>query len=122
MFNAAHLKQILQLTLTKCAAQVSDRAYTLYLGPIGAEDSVKMVHNGIEYGDMQVISEAQNESMAKKIEEWNNGDLELYLIEIIASILAKTDDITRKGSVVDYVLEKKGHWLLDGAGSGGSKC
>ena len=44
-----------------------------------------------------------NEQMAKKFEEWNNGILESYLIEITASILAKTDDITGKGSVVDYV-------------------
>lgn len=109
---------LLEPILTKCAAQVSDGACTSYLGPIGAGNYVKMVHNGIEYGDMQLIAEAydimkeivgmSNEQMAKKFEEWNNGILESYLIEITASILAKTDDITGKGSVVDYVLDKTG--------------
>jgi len=109
---------LLEPILMKCAAQVSDGACASYLGPIGAGNYVKMVHNGIEYGDMQLIAEVydimkeilgmSNEQMAKQFEEWNNGQLDSYLIEITASILAKTDDITGKGSVVDYVLDKTG--------------
>lgn len=81
-----------------------------YLGPVGAGNYVKMVHNGIEYGDMQLISEVydilrtvvgySNEQMAALFEEWNTGDLESFLIEITAKILAKDDEETGIGNVV----------------------
>lgn len=76
------------------------------------------VHNGIEYGDMQLISEVydilkqvanmENDEMAKLFEEWNKGTLESYLIEITAKILAKKDDQTTEGYVVDHILDKTG--------------
>jgi len=108
----------LEPIITKCAAQVEDGACTGYIGPIGAGNYVKMVHNGIEYGDMQLIAEVYdvlksivgmgNEEMSKTFAKWNEGELESYLIEITAKILAKEDDITGEGHVVDYVLDKTG--------------
>ena len=72
-----------------------------------------MVHNGIEYGDMQLIAEVydclrkivgyNNKDMAREFAKWNEGDLSSYLIEITAKILAKEDDVTGEGYVVDYV-------------------
>lgn len=76
------------------------------------------VHNGIEYGDMQLIGEVydimkhivglDNEEMAKLFVEWNDGILQSYLIEITAKILAKKDDLTDDGYVVDKILDKTG--------------
>ena len=76
-----------------------------------------MVHNGIEYGDMQLIGEVydilkqivglSNDEMAKLFIEWNEGELNSYLIEITAKVLAKKDDKT-DGYVVDYILDKTG--------------
>jgi 6-phosphogluconate dehydrogenase len=109
---------LMEPIITKCAAQVSDGACTGYLGPIGSGNYVKMVHNGIEYGDMQLIAEVydclrkivgyNNKDMAREFAKWNEGDLSSYLIEITAKILAKEDDITGEGYVVDYVLDKTG--------------
>ncbi|KAL9180275.1 hypothetical protein ACHAXT_008245 [Thalassiosira profunda] len=104
--------------ITKCAAQVHDGPCTGYLGPAGAGNYVKMVHNGIEYGDMQLIGEVydimrnvlklSNEEMAAAFAEWNKSELESYLIEITATILGKKDDVTGEGYVVDKVLDKTG--------------
>jgi len=104
--------------ITKCAAQVEDGPCTGYVGPIGSGNYVKMVHNGIEYGDMQLIAEVydcmrkivglSNDDMAAQFGKWNDGELSSYLIEITATILAKTDDVTGIGHVVDYVLDKTG--------------
>jgi len=104
--------------MKKCAAQVSDGACVTYLGPIGAGNYVKMVHNGIEYGDMQLISEVydilkrvvclSNKEMSEIFARWNDGELSSYLIEITTKILAKKDDLTGKGEVVDYILDKTG--------------
>lgn len=105
--------------LMKCAAQVHDGACTGYIGPIGSGNYVKMVHNGIEYGDMQLIAEVYdcmrkivgmtNKDMAKQFAKWNDSELSSYLIEITAKILGKEDDITGKGKfVVDFVLDKTG--------------
>lgn len=107
--------------LLKCAAKAgenNDEPCTGYLGPVGAGNYVKMVHNGIEYGDMQLIGEVydilrtivgyDNEQMAALFQEWNTGDLESFLIEITATILAKKDDETGEGNVVDYILDKTG--------------
>jgi len=108
----------LEQILTSCAAQVNDGACTGYVGPIGSGNYVKMVHNGIEYGDMQLIGEVydimkhiggmSNAEMAEVFAKWNKGKLESYLIEITSIILAKQDDITGKGEVVDYILDKTG--------------
>lgn len=104
--------------LLKCAAQVDDGACTGYIGPVGSGNYVKMVHNGIEYGDMQLIAEVydcmkklcgmSNEDMSRQFAKWNDGVLSSYLIEITAKILNKTDDVTGKGYVIDYILDKTG--------------
>ncbi|KAL7471183.1 hypothetical protein ACHAXS_011490 [Conticribra weissflogii] len=110
---------LIEPIITKCAAQVNDGPCTGYLGPVGAGNYVKMIHNGIEYGDMQLIGEIydimktvlkiSNEEMAKIFHDWNSTELESYLIEITAKILAKKDDeVTGEGYVVDYVLDKTG--------------
>ena len=105
--------------LTKCAAQVDRTGPCVgYLGPIGAGNYVKMVHNGIEYGDMQLIAEVydilknilgmSNDQMADLFEDWNKSELESYLIEITASILRKKDEKTGNGYAVDFILDKTG--------------
>jgi len=78
---------------------------------------VKMVHNGIEYGDIQMICEAymimdrvlcmHPQEMSAVFREWNKGELNSYLIEITADILAKTDDKTGK-PIVDVILDRAG--------------
>ncbi|MFP4546773.1 MAG: decarboxylating NADP(+)-dependent phosphogluconate dehydrogenase, partial [Fidelibacterota bacterium] len=92
-----------------------------WVGKDGAGHFVKMVHNGIEYGDMQMISEAyaimkhllgmSNDEMANVFEEWNTGELDSYLIEITKDILRKKDDDTG-----DYILDI----ILDAAGQKGT--
>ncbi len=86
-----------------------------YMGPRGAGHYVKMVHNGIEYGDMQLIAEAydilhrglglSNAQLHEIFAEWNRGELESYLIEITAAIFAKTDPETGS-AVVDLILDE----------------
>lgn len=81
------------------AAKVNGEACTTYIGPDGAGHYVKMVHNGIEYGDMQLISESYfllknvlgltAEELHKVFAEWNKGELDSYLIEITADIFTK---------------------------------
>jgi 6-phosphogluconate dehydrogenase len=90
---------------------------TAYIGPDGAGHYVKMVHNGIEYGDMQMICEAydlmQNvlgltpAEMGEIFAEWNKGDLDSFLIEITADILKQVDPVTGK-PFVDIVLDTAG--------------
>jgi 6-phosphogluconate dehydrogenase len=90
-----------------------------YVGKGGAGNFVKMVHNGIEYGDMQLISEAYdilktvggltNEEMHAAFVEWNKAELESYLIEISSYILEKKDDQKDDNSfLVDKILDKTG--------------
>ncbi|MFT5895292.1 MAG: 6-phosphogluconate dehydrogenase [bacterium] len=86
-----------------------------WVGDGGAGHFVKMVHNGIEYGDMQLICEAynfmqtalemDNESMQATFAAWNKGDLDSYLIEITADILGFKED---GGYVVDTILDRAG--------------
>ncbi len=90
---------------------------TTHIGPDGAGHYVKMVHNGIEYGDMQMICEAyalmknvagmSAEEMGKVFEKWNEGDLDSFLIEITADILQQKDPATGK-DFVDVVLDTAG--------------
>lgn len=90
---------------------------TAYIGADGAGHFVKMVHNGIEYGDMQMICEAYHllrhgaglpiERVAAVFAEWNAGELDSYLIEITADILQQTDPVTGK-PFVDVVLDAAG--------------
>jgi 6-phosphogluconate dehydrogenase len=102
--------------LEKIAAQV-DGPCTNYVGPDGAGHFVKMVHNGIEYGDMQLIAEAYDilrnvvgckpEELASIFSTWNKGVLSSYLIEITAKIFAKNDP-EGAGALVDKILDKAG--------------
>ncbi len=88
-----------------------------WVGPDGSGHFVKMVHNGIEYGDMQLICEVYHlmarglgmtpAEMSLVFAEWNKGDLDSYLIEITADILGKTDKETGKSSV-DTILDAAG--------------
>ncbi len=88
-----------------------------YIGPDGAGHYVKMTHNGIEYGDMQLISEAYYlmkellgmaaPEMKEVFSRWNRGELNSYLIEITADILGRVDQKTRK-PLVDVILDKAG--------------
>ena len=90
---------------------------TTYIGPNGAGHYVKMVHNGIEYGDMQMICEAyalmkhllgmSAEECAAVFKKWNGGVLDSFLIEITADILAQKDPVTGK-AFVDIVLDTAG--------------
>ena len=100
------------------AAKVEDGAACCeWLGPDGSGHFVKMVHNGIEYGDMQLIAEAYHlmarglglapAEMAEIFRRWNRGPLDSYLIEITADILAKTDDETGR-PLVDVILDAAG--------------
>lgn len=99
------------------AAKVPDGPCVTYIGPGGSGHFVKMVHNGIEYGDMQLIAEIYGlfrngfglsaDEIADIFDEWNQGDLESYLIEITAKILRVKDPETEK-PLVDLVLDKAG--------------
>ena len=92
-------------------------ACTTYLGPDGAGHYVKMVHNGIEYGDMQMICESYSlmrgllgmsaEEAGGVFADWNTGVLDSFLIEITADILKQKDPVTG-GSFVDIVLDTAG--------------
>lgn len=103
--------------LTKIAAQVNGYPCCTYIGPKGAGHFVKMVHNGIEYADMQLIAEAYTflreklslpvEEIADIFETWNQGELKSYLIEITAEILRKKDEITGL-PLIDVILDKAG--------------
>ena len=102
---------------TKIAAHVNGEPCCTYIGPDGAGHYVKMVHNGIEYGDMQLISEAYfimanalglNASELHEVfAEWNRGDLDSYLIEITADIFSKTDGETGN-ALVEVILDRAG--------------
>src|SRR4030095_16178662 len=99
------------------AAKVPDGPCVTYIGSGGSGHFVKMVHNGIEYGDMQLIAEAYGllrnglklkvNQVADIFDEWNRGDLESYLIEITAKILRVKDKETGE-PLVDLVLDKAG--------------
>ncbi|NIS59268.1 MAG: NADP-dependent phosphogluconate dehydrogenase [Proteobacteria bacterium] len=103
--------------LTRIAAQVDDGPCCTYIGPAGAGHFVKMVHNGIEYGDMQLIGEAYDilrtalglepAELADIFARWNEGVLNSFLIEITAKIFTKIDEETGK-PLVDMILDKAG--------------
>ncbi len=111
------------------AAKTDSGACVTYVGPDGAGHFVKMVHNGIEYGDMQLIAETYDilrsvaglmpDEMAEVFAEWNRGLLESFLIEITANILRVKDEETGR-PLVDLVLDKAaqkgtGKWTAEEA-------
>ncbi len=100
---------------TAISAKVDGEPCVTYIGPRGAGHYVKMVHNGIEYGDMQLIAEAYDilhralglskQELSDVFAEWNTGELQSYLIEITADIFKKIDDETGQ-PLVDLILDE----------------
>ncbi|NDJ18689.1 decarboxylating NADP(+)-dependent phosphogluconate dehydrogenase [Myxacorys almedinensis] len=110
--------EYLEPILTKIAAQVEDGACVTYIGPGGAGHYVKMVHNGIEYGDMELIAEAydllknvaglDHNELHDVFAEWNTTpELDSYLIEITADIFKKIDGDTGM-PLVELILDAAG--------------
>ena len=114
---------------TAISAKVDGEPCVTYIGPRGSGHYVKMVHNGIEYGDMQLIAEAYdilhrglaipNLDLARIFAEWNQGELEVYLIEITSQILTKLDADTGL-PLVDVILDEAqqkgtGRWTSQNA-------
>ena len=114
---------------TSIAAEVDGEPCCVHVGPDGAGHFVKMVHNGIEYADMQLIAEAYDllrqglgaspAEIAEIFETWNEGDLESFLIELTAAVLAQVDDATGE-PFVDIVLDQAeqkgtGRWTVQSA-------
>ena len=113
----------------KIAAQVEGEPCCRYMGTDGAGHYVKMVHNGIEYGDMQLICEAYAilrsilglapEELHEVFASWNKGDLDSFLIEITSNIFTRKDSETGK-ALLDVILDKAGQkgtgkWTLQSA-------
>lgn len=106
--------------LEEISAKAEDGAPCVtYIGPNGAGHYVKMVHNGIEYGDMQLIAESYDlmknilglsvAEMADIFKEWNQGELDSYLVEITADILTRTDDQGSGQPIVDVIMDAAGN-------------
>ena len=119
----------MEAIFTKIAAQVDGTPCCTFVGPGGAGHYVKMVHNGIEYADMQLIAEAYDllrygvgltvPEIADVFKAWNEGPLESFLIEITATVLAKTDEKTG-GPLVDVIVDEAeqkgtGRWTAQDA-------
>jgi 6-phosphogluconate dehydrogenase len=111
-----HIKDIFQAI---AARGLNDQPCCDWIGNGGVGHYVKMVHNGIEYGDMQLISEVYdllkcmgltNEKMSEVFKEWNKGPLDSYLVQITSEILAYKDESD------EYVIDK----ILDTAGQKGT--
>ncbi len=114
--------------VTKMAAQVDGQPCCVYIGPEGAGHYVKMVHNGIEYADMQLIAEAYDlmrtlygmnaAAVSDVFAKWKTGELDSYLIEITAAVLRKRDGAG--GALVDAILDEAeqkgtGRWAAQSA-------
>lgn len=106
--------------LKKIAAKAEDgKACVTYVGPNGAGHYVKMVHNGIEYGDMELIAESynlmrnllglSNDEISDVFNEWKDGELKSYLIDITADILTRKDDLGTGKPIVDVILDRAGN-------------
>jgi len=106
--------------LEKISAKAEDgEPCVTYIGPNGAGHYVKMVHNGIEYGDMQLIAESYDlmknilgvsvDEMAEIFKEWNQGELDSYLVEITADILTRIDDEGTGKPIVDVIMDAAGN-------------
>ncbi|WP_158344604.1 NADP-dependent phosphogluconate dehydrogenase [Buchnera aphidicola] len=105
---------LIQPMLYTISAKSKGEPCVNYIGPDGSGHYVKMVHNGIEYSDMQLIAEVYfvlkkllkigNQELSKIFDEWNKGELNSYLIEITKDILIKKDDCGN--FLLDYVLDQ----------------
>ena len=108
---------LIEPILDAISAKVDGDSCSTYIGPSGAGHYVKMVHNGIEYGDMQLIAESYfilkhalgltSEELHEVFKEWNEGELDSYLVEITADIFTKQDDETNQ-PLLDVILDKAG--------------
>ena len=113
--------------LTAISAKVDGVPCCTYIGPDGAGHFVKMVHNGIEYADIQLIAETYDflrpalgmspADLAAVFREWNRGKLQSYLIEITANVLAKRDGSSALVDAIDDKAEQKGtgRWTSESA-------
>ncbi len=110
--------KLVEPILNDISAKVDGDPCCTYIGSNGAGHFVKMVHNGIEYADMQLISEAyflmknvlgmSVPELHETFKEWNNGELNSYLIDITANIFTKVDQDTGK-YLVDVIMDTAGH-------------
>jgi 6-phosphogluconate dehydrogenase len=122
-----HVKEIFQAIAAKVKDGAGEAPCCDWVGPEGAGHFVKMVHNGIEYGDMQLICESYDlmrtllgmtaGQMQPVFAKWNTGVLDSYLIEITSEILGYVDPETKK-PMVDLILDKAGQkgtgkWTVD---------
>merc|ERR1712141_462947 len=132
-------KRIEKIVLAAACTTKDGTVCCTYLGKGGAGNYVKMIHNGIEYGDMQLIAEAydilkhvvglSNDELSSVFSEWNKGDLDSFLIEITANIFKKKDDLDDEKSqyLVDQVLDKTGQkgtglWTVKESAQRGIAC
>jgi len=109
--------EALRPILEAISAKVDGEACTTYIGPNGSGHYVKMIHNGIEYGDMQLIAEAyhllkhvaklSNEELAEVFTQFNQSELNSYLIEITAQILKTKDDLSDH-DIIDMIKDTAG--------------
>lgn len=109
--------RLLQPMLEAISAKVDNEACTAYMGKGSAGNYVKMVHNGIEYAIMQLISEAydllkrgaklNNDELYQVFKEWNSGEMNSFLIEITRDIFQQKDSLT-DGYLLDQILDKAG--------------
>ncbi len=109
---------VLEPILKTIAAQTDSGPCVDYMGERSAGHFVKMCHNGIEYGDMQLIAESYDilrnglglspTEIADTFAEWNRGELQSYLIEITAKIAAFPDDRGSGGVLIDRILDSAG--------------
>ncbi len=121
--------EVMKPIFESIAAKVDGEPCVIHIGPGGAGHYVKMIHNGIEYGDMQLICEAYNifkhagfttDEMATIFNEWNEGELQSYLIQITGKALEQIDPETGK-PIVELIQDKAGQkgtgqWtLINGA-------
>jgi 6-phosphogluconate dehydrogenase len=109
---------LVQPVLNAIAAKTDSGPCVTWVGELGSGNYVKMVHNGIEYGDMQLIAESydilktvgglSNDELQAVFSEWNRGELDSFLIEITAQIFRKKEEGGPTGYVVDAILDKTG--------------
>jgi 6-phosphogluconate dehydrogenase len=116
--GSAFAYNALRPILEAMSAKVDGEPCVTHVGPEGAGHYSKMVHNGIEYADMQFIAECYdmlrhicgftNDGIADTFDEWNTGPLESFLIEATAKVLRKKDDVSGEGFLVDKILDQAG--------------
>ena len=111
-------KEVAPILEAIAAKNTEGKPCVAYIGPNGAGHYVKMVHNGIEYGDEELIDESYNimrnvlkmpvDDIAKTFAEWNKGELSSYLVDITADILTRKDDLgdDKSKPIVDMILDR----------------